>query len=76
VGLMQTARLLDGLARGDKPGANWRLKPGTVLVCGGERHTVITVVPGGYLWRDATYASNITGSTAWNGSCFFGLRSS
>jgi len=69
-----TARLLDGLARGDKPGANWRLKPGTVLVREGERHTV-TVVPGGYLWRDATYASNIIG-TAWNGSCFFGLRSS
>jgi len=27
-----TAKLLDGLTRGDKPGANRRLKPGTVLV--------------------------------------------
>jgi Protein of unknown function (DUF2924) len=46
----------------------------------GDRHTV-TVVPGGYVWRDATYASlsaiacNITG-TAWNGPRFFGLRAS
>ncbi len=44
----------------------------------GERHTV-TVVPGGYVWCDATYASlstiarAITG-TAWNGPRFFGLR--
>jgi DUF2924 family protein len=73
-----TAKLLDGLARGDKLGVNQRLKPGTVLVREGERHTV-TVVPGGYLWRDATYASlsaiafNITG-TAWNGPRFFGRR--
>ena len=75
-----TAKLLDGLARGDKPGADRRLKPGTVLVreYQGDRHTV-TVVPGGYVWRDATYASlsaiacNITG-TAWNGPRFFGLR--
>ena len=67
------AKLLDGLARGDKPGADRRLKPGTVLVreYQGDRHTV-TVVPGGYVWRDATYASlsaiacNIPG-TAWNG---------
>src|SRR5262245_42006154 len=39
-----TARLLDRLARGDKPGADGppRLKPGTVLVreYQGERHTV------------------------------------
>jgi DUF2924 family protein len=75
-----TAKLLDGLTRGDKPGADRRLKPGTVLVreYQGERHTV-TVVPGGYVWRDANYASlsaiacNITG-TAWNGPRFFGLR--
>jgi Protein of unknown function (DUF2924) len=75
-----TAKLLDGLARGGKPGADRRLKPGTVLVreYQGDRHTV-TVVPGGYAWRDATYASlsaiacNITG-TAWNGPRFFGLR--
>jgi site-specific DNA recombinase len=44
----------------------------------GERHTV-TVVPGGFVWREATYASlsnvarAITG-TAWNGPRFFGLR--
>jgi hypothetical protein len=43
-----------------------------------ERHTV-TVVPGGFVWREATYASlsniarAITG-TAWNGPRFFGLR--
>ena len=77
-----TARLLDSLARGDKPGADGprRLKPGTVLVreYQGERHTV-TIVPGGYLWREATYASlsiiarAITG-TAWSGPRFFGLR--
>jgi len=74
-----TGKLLDGLARGDKPAADRRLKPGTVLVreYQGDRHTV-TVVPGGYVWRDATYASlsaiacNITG-TAWNGPRFFGL---
>jgi hypothetical protein len=75
-----TAKLLDGLARGDKPRADRRLKPGTVLVreYQGDRHTV-TVVTGGYVWRDATYASlsaiayNITG-TGWNGPRFFGLR--
>jgi hypothetical protein len=76
-----TAKLLDGLARGDKPGSETprRLKPGTVLVreYQGERHTV-TVVPGGYLWREATYASlstvarAITG-TAWSGPRFFGV---
>jgi hypothetical protein len=77
-----TAKLLDSLARGDKPGADGprRLKPGTVLVreYQGERHTV-TIVPGGYLWRETTYASlstiarAITG-TAWSGPRFFGLR--
>jgi DUF2924 family protein len=59
-----TAKLLDSLAQGDKPGADGprRLKPGTVLVreYQGERHTV-TVVPGGYIWREATYASGIFG---------------
>ena len=75
-----TAKLLDTFARGDKPHADQRLKPGTVLVreYQGERHTV-TVVPGGYLWRETTYTSlstlarAITG-TAWNGHRFFGLR--
>jgi hypothetical protein len=73
------AKFLDGLARGDKPRVDRRLKPGTVLVreYQGERHTV-TVVSGGYLWRDTTYTSlstvarAITG-TAWNGHRFFGL---
>jgi Protein of unknown function (DUF2924) len=57
-----------------------RFKAGTMLVreCQGERHTV-TVVPGGYVWRENTYTSlstiarTITG-TAWNGPRFFGLR--
>jgi hypothetical protein len=78
---VHTAKLVDGLARGDKPWADGRrLKPGTVLVreYQGERHTV-TVVRGGYVWGEATYASlstiarAITG-TAWSGPRFFGLR--
>jgi Protein of unknown function (DUF2924) len=76
----ETAKLLDRLARGDKPGRPRRLKPGTVLVreYQGERHTV-TVVAEGYMWREATYASlsmvarAITG-TFWSGPRFFGLR--
>ena len=78
----ETIKLLDRLARGEKPSAelNRRLKPGTVLIreYQGERHT-ITVVPGGFLWQEATYTSlstiarAITG-TAWNGPRFFGLR--
>jgi hypothetical protein len=74
-----TAKALDGLVRGNKV-PDRRLKAGTVLVreYQGERHTV-TVAPGGYLWREATYASlsiiarAIIG-TAWNGPRFFGLR--
>jgi Protein of unknown function (DUF2924) len=79
----ETAKHLDGLARGDKPGADHprRLKPGIVLLreYQGERHTV-TVVPNGYVWHETTYASlsiiarAITG-TSWNGPRFFGLRS-
>jgi Protein of unknown function (DUF2924) len=79
----ETAKHLDGLARGGKPGADRprRLKPGTVLLreYQGERHTV-TIVPNGYVWRETTYASlssiarAITG-TAWSGPRFFGLRS-
>ena len=79
-----TAKLLAGLARGNKQGGDGprRLKPGTVLVreYQGERHTV-TVVPGGFVWRETTYTSlsviarAITG-TAWNGPRFFGLRNS
>jgi len=76
----KTTRLLERLARGEKPGADRRLKVGTVLVreYQGERHTV-TVVRDGYVWRDATYASlstiarAITG-TAWSGPRFFGVR--
>lgn len=77
-----SAKLLDGVARGAKRGAEGprRLKPGTVLVreYQGERHTV-TVVPGGYVWGEATYASlstiarAITG-TAWSGPRFFGIN--
>jgi DUF2924 family protein len=79
-----TIKLLDGLVRGERAGAEVkrRLKPGTVLVreYQGERHTV-TVVPDGYVWRENTYASlsivarAITG-TAWSGPRFFGLLAS
>jgi hypothetical protein len=75
----QTAKVLDGYARDGKP-PDRRLKAGTVLVreYQGERYTV-AVVPGGFVWRENTYASlstiarAITG-TAWNGPRFFGLR--
>ena len=79
----ETAKHLDGLAQGNKPGMDRprRLKPGTVLLreYQGERHTV-TVVANGYVWHETTYASlstiarAITG-TSWNGPRFFGLRS-
>ncbi len=49
----ETIKLLDRLARGEKPSElNRRLKAGTVLVreYQGERHTV-TVVPDGFLWQ-------------------------
>ena len=56
----ETTKILDSLAQGDRPGSDRprRLRSGTVIVreYQGERHTV-TVVPGGYVWRDATYAS-------------------
>ncbi len=77
----ETIKLLDRLARGDKPNEfGRRLKPGTVLIreYQGERHTV-TVVPDGFIWQGSTYSSlttiarTITG-TAWNGPRFFGLR--
>src|SRR5262245_6527292 len=74
-----TAKLLVRLARGDKHGADRRLKSGTVLVreYQGTRHTV-SVVPGGYVWQEQAYASlsavarAITGTT-WNGHRFFGV---
>src|SRR6266571_8894822 len=77
----ETVKLLDRLARGEKPNElDRRLKPGTVLIreYQGERHTV-TVVPDGFVWQGSTYSSlttiarTITG-TAWNGPRFFGLR--
>ena len=77
-----TLKQLARLARGESATAEGtrRLKAGTVLVreYQGERHTV-TVVPGGFVWRETTYASlsiiarAITG-TGWNGPRFFGLR--
>jgi hypothetical protein len=77
----KTVKVLDGFVPGNKPPPDRRLKSGTVLVreYQGERHTV-TIVPGGYAWRDETYASlstiarAITGTT-WNRPHFFGLRS-
>ncbi|WP_018043881.1 DUF2924 domain-containing protein [Methylobacterium sp. 88A] len=56
------------------------LRPGTLLVreFGGEVH-IVTVVTGGFAWKETTYASlsevarAITG-TRWNGPRFFGLR--
>jgi hypothetical protein len=74
-----TTKVLDGLVRSDRV-PNRRFKAGTVVVreYQGERHTV-TVVPNGYVWREASYASlstiarAVTG-TAWNGPRFFGLR--
>src|SRR5207248_3077065 len=71
----ETAKHLAGLLRRDNAGADRprRLKPGTVLVreYQGERHTV-TVVPKGYVWQEATYASLSTiaraiTAMAWNG---------
>ena len=76
----ETVKLLDRLARGEKPSElNRRLKAGTVLVreYDGERHTV-TVVPDGFVWQEKTYSSlstiarAITG-TKWNGPRFFGF---
>src|SRR5215203_1126057 len=77
----ESLKLLARLARGERAGEPRRsLKSGTVLVRDyrGERHSV-TVVAGGFVWREETYASlstiarAITG-TAWNGPRFFGLR--
>lgn len=77
-----TVKLLNDIRQGEhSPEARKRrLRSGTVLVreYQGERHTV-TIVPGGFVWREKTYASlsiiarAITG-TAWSGPRFFGLR--
>jgi Protein of unknown function (DUF2924) len=70
---------LDRLAKGSAEPVR-HLKVGTVMVREhkGTLHEV-TVMPGGFLWRDKTYPSlsaialAITG-TSWNGPRFFGLR--
>jgi len=75
----ETCKLLDRLARGEAEPVR-HLKVGTVMVRehNGELHEVM-VVPGGFSWRDKTYASlsaialAITG-TSWNGPRFFDLR--
>jgi hypothetical protein len=77
-----TVKLLNGIRQGEhSPDTKKRrLRSGTVLVreYQGERHTV-TIVPGGFVWGEKTYASlsviarAITG-TAWSGPRFFGLR--
>jgi hypothetical protein len=75
----ETCKLLDRLARGEAESVR-HLKVGSVMMREhqGELHQVM-VVPGGFSWRDKTYASlsaialAITG-TSWNGPRFFGLR--
>jgi Protein of unknown function (DUF2924) len=75
----ETRRLLDRLARGGAEPIR-HLKVGTVMVREhqGMLHEVMAV-PGGFCWREQTYASlstlarAITG-TSWNGPRFFGLR--
>lgn len=79
---LATVKLLNSILQGENsPDARKRrLRSGTVLVreYQGERHTV-TIVPGGFVWGEKTYASlsiiarAITG-TAWSGPRFFGLR--
>ena len=72
-------RLLSGLAKTDDRPVR-RLKVGSVLVREYQRevHQVL-VVPGGFCWKEKSYASlstiarAITG-TSWNGPRFFGLR--
>ena len=75
----ETRKILDRLARGDTEPVR-HLKVGTVMMREhqGTLHEVM-VVPGGFSWREKTYASlstvarTITG-TPWNGPRFFGLR--
>lgn len=77
----ETVKLFDRLARGEKLNElNRRLKTGTVLIreYNGEQH-MVTVMPSGFLWRDATYSSlsiiaQVITGTKWNGPRFFGLR--
>src|SRR5947209_5059793 len=77
-----TVKLLNSIRQGEHSPdrGKRRLRSGTVLVreYQGERYAV-TIVPGGFVWGEKTYASlsiiarAITG-TAWNGPRFFGLR--
>jgi hypothetical protein len=76
-----TLKLLEEYAK-RKPGDQrlQRLKTGTVLIRDfeGTRHTV-TIMPGGFVWQERTYASlsaiaRIITGTNWNGPRFFGLR--
>jgi Protein of unknown function (DUF2924) len=76
----ETAKHLDGRARGDKPGADRprRLKPGTVLLrewaSGTPSLSLQTDICGAKRPTQASPPSRITG-TSWNGPRFFGLRS-
>src|SRR5229473_5743805 len=72
----QTVKVLYGFARNGKL-PDRRLKAGTVLVreYQGARHTV-TVVPGGYVWRENTYASLSTIARAITGRPGTGRASS
>jgi Protein of unknown function (DUF2924) len=75
----EIGKLLERLAQGGTEPVR-HLKVGTVMVREhqGTLHEVM-VVPGGFCWRENTYASlstvarAITG-TSWNGPRFFGLR--
>jgi hypothetical protein len=76
-----TLKLLEEYGK-NKPGDQrcQRLKTGTVLIRDfeGVRHTV-TIMPGGFIWQEKTYASlsaiaGIITGTKWNGPRFFGLR--
>jgi hypothetical protein len=75
----ETRKLLDRLAGGGEEPVQ-HLKVGTVMVREhqGTLHEVM-VVPGGFSWREKTYASLSTSAraitgTSWNGPRFFGLR--
>jgi len=67
----KTAKLLDRMARGEKPSElSRRLKPGTVLIreYNGERHTV-TVVPDGFVWQGETYTEPFRHRQDHHGHC-------
>ncbi len=87
---LSAAKRLQGIARegkmpvtfahGGKPAPPRRLMPGTRLIreWQGVMHEVI-VIPDGFLWQGATYASLSTVAkaitcTSWNGWVFFGAK--